>query len=113
MRVQRLMQKVRVPKDAKMPTAFRVPGFRVTFDKPTGQDKNEFELSLLEAQALVVYTPAKFFGRPFKKVIEIEDDALLASDELAPAEPSSDPEPSDELDTDADDVESPDEAPKE
>ena len=84
MRVQRLMQKVRVPKDVKMPTAFRVPGFRVTFDKPTGRDKNEFELSLLEAQALVVYTSAKFFGKPFKKVIEIEDDALLASDELPP-----------------------------
>ena len=87
MRVQRLMQKVRVPKDVKMP-AIRVPGFRFTFDNPTGEDKNEFEFSLQEAQALMVYTSAKFFGGPFKKIIEIEDDALLASDELAPSEPA-------------------------
>ena len=89
MRVHRLMQKVRVPKDIKMPTAIRAPGLRFTFDNPIGKDKNDFELSLLEAQALRTRIAAKFVGKPFKKVIEIEDDAILAGDELVPADVTS------------------------
>ena len=79
-RVRRLMQKVRLPKDVKIPTAIRAPGLRFTLDNPTGKDKNDFELSLMEAQALMTKIAAKFVGKPFKKVIEVEE--LLSGDEL-------------------------------
>ena len=87
-RVRRLMQKVRFPKDVKIPTAIRAPGLRFTSDNPTGEDKNEFELSLLEAQVLMTRVAVKYLGKPFTKVIEVDEqilgDELVLDDEPTP-----------------------------
>ena len=82
-RVNRMMQKVRFSKEAQVPTAIRAPGLRFTSDNPTGKDKNEFELSLTEAQVLLTRVSAKYLGQPFKKVVELSSaEEMLPGDEL-------------------------------
>ena len=83
-RVQRVMQKIRWPKDITRPTSIRAPGLRFTFDNPSGKDENDFELPLLGAQVLVIRTAAKFLNEPFQVTLEIEQHQVIPGDVILP-----------------------------
>ena len=78
-RVNRLMQKVRWPKDIVKPTVVRVPGLRLTFDEDASDD---LELSFMEAQVLMSRTAVKYLGKPYRKEMDVEE--LQSGDEIIP-----------------------------
>ena len=78
-RVNRLMQKVRWPKGMKKPTAISAPGLRLAF---TGDESDDLELPLMEAQILMSRVAVKYLGRPYWKKMDVE--TLKSGDKIIP-----------------------------
>ena len=104
-RVRRMMQKVALPEDMQFPMTLRAPGLRFTSDNPTKPGGREFELSMIEAQVVAtLIKDVAYVGDPFKKVFEVDEDAVLPTDEVvtggsppaSPPEPPPDEQPPDE-----------------
>ena len=84
-RVSRLMQKVRWPKDMVKPVAIRAPGLRLTF---TGDESDDLELSLMEAQILMSRVAVKYLDKPYLKEMDVEE--VKAGDKIIPSDADAD-----------------------